>query len=528
MSEGITDRWVMPNGHLFYSPLGLFGFQAEAVATAFYTPGLVGVLDTGLGKTVVSMALAAELFEADAVDLVMHIARRNKIARTEFPADWAQFTSLRVAVYHGTGREKRLARDGVPDVLLTTYETGRADLMRRVRKPGQRGKGSRTDGPLVEALGLRSKRVLWLFDEVARLGNRGSELYQSYEYLLTQLRRGPHAQRVLGLSATPMSVDYEQPFNIGRVVAPTRMPTVAVFEERCTRGRDDYGRYLYKAGAREWFATAFQPLIYRKRYTDPDVASVMPKLVERLLVVTLEPEHASLYKGVSELYGSEVSELTLEQEQKLNMALRLTAAHPAAHLHSDSQLSKTIVAAMGEAGLRAIMSSKSQRLVEELTTLVTGQGAQVLVFTFYARTVLPELARDLREAGFSVATYTGDQSVAENAQALAAFGSGVAQVLLSSDAGSEGLNLPQAHYIIEYESARTFAGRTQRFGRGTRITSGAGFVHGVTMVAEKTIEVGTVRAVVDRNKWQDRLHGDVGAIGHVHAGARRALLQVDS
>jgi len=240
-------RPVLANGRLYFSPLGLFGFQAEAVAQAYFAEGLVGVLDTGLGKTHVSMALAAKLVENDQVDLVIHVAQKNKIDKSEFPADWAQFTALSILVYHGPGRVKRLAKHGVPDVVITTYETGRDDLVTFTGRSGR----ARQDGALMSALGLRDKRVLWLFDEISsKLGNRSSKLYRAYEHVLTAQRRGPHPPRVLGLSATPMSTDFEQSFNLGRIVWPQRMPSVEYFEDELTYGRDDHGRLIYKGGNR--------------------------------------------------------------------------------------------------------------------------------------------------------------------------------------------------------------------------------------------------------------------------------------
>ena len=215
----LAVRPLMSNGKLFHSPLGLFPFQAECVAQAYFQEGLVGVLDTGLGQTIVSMALAAQLIQDDRKDLVLHIAQRNKIDKSEFPADWAAFTSLDTFVYHGPNRKKQLAKRGVPDVFLTTYETAREDLVRFSGKTGR----SREDGPLMDELGLRSKRVLWIFDEIGKLGNRRSKLYRAFEHALVAQRSGPHRPRVLGLSATPMATDFEQPFNIGRIVWPEQI-----------------------------------------------------------------------------------------------------------------------------------------------------------------------------------------------------------------------------------------------------------------------------------------------------------------
>jgi superfamily II DNA or RNA helicase len=512
-SPAAAARPVMDNGRLFHSPLGLFGFQAECVARAYYQDGLLAVCDTGLGKTIISMALAAQLFQDDQVDLVIHVAQKNKIDKSEFPADWARFSSLRTHVYHGTNRGRRLAKAGTPDVLISTYETLREDL---VIFSGRSGR-ARTDGMLVEVLKLRTARVLWIFDEISKLGNRSSKLYRAFEYVLTQQRNHGLPPRVLGLSATPMSTDYEQPFNIGRIVWPARMPSVTYFEDTYTYGRDDHGRLLYKRGAREWFAAQFEPLIYRKRRTDPDVVDQMPRLMEKVLPVDLHPEHRALYEAVGRLYGPDP---TPRQQDLLLMAQRLTAGHPRALLRSGSELAKAVVETLGADRLRAVPSAKTLRLIELLSTL-KAQGDPALVFCAFAETVLPEVAADLVSADLRVGIYTGGQSSSSNEAAKAAFKAGELDVLLSSDAAATGLNLPQAAYVIEYDAASTFALRTQRFGRGLRIDSAKSHVYGLTIVARRTVEVGLLQSMLKRNDLQDELHGDRGAEGHLDAKVRR-------
>jgi superfamily II DNA or RNA helicase len=508
-------RPVMPNGKLFHSPLGLFPFQAECVAQAYFQEGLIGVLDTGLGKTIVSMALAAQLIQDGEVDLVMHIAQRNKIDKSEFPADWAAFTSLDTFVYHGPNRKRQLAkRLEMPDVFVTTYETGREDLVLFSGKTGR----ARADGPLMDALELLDKRVLWIFDEIGKLGNRRSKLYRAFEHVLNVQRSGPHRPRVLGLSATPMSTDYEQPFNIGRITWPDRMPLVSTFEDEYTYGRDDHGRLMYKKGAVTWFAAQFEPLIYRKRRTDPDVVTQMPALMEKIVPVDLGPAQTALYHAVGEIYGPDP---TPWQQDMMLMLQRLVAGHPRALLRSGSDQAKAIVDSVGEEYLRDIPSAKSLRLIELLQTLKS-QGDRALVFSFFAETVIPELAIDLAEAGLQVGTYTGGQSSAENEAAKAAFKDGTLDVLLSSDAGSTGLNMPEAGYIVEYEGASTFTNRTQRFGRGLRINSAKSHVYGLTMVARRTVEVGLLEAMLKRNSLQDTLVGDKGVDGHLGAAQRRS------
>lgn len=520
----------MPNGRLFHSPLGLYTFQAEAVAEAYLYGNRLAVIDRGLGKTVVMMALACQLFEDNEIDLVICVGQGNKIAdRNEFEKDWRDFTSLRVHRYLGTGRVQRLTKalagDGV-DVLMTTYETGKIDLMTRV-KTSKRGKGSRRDGPLVEQLGLRGKRILWVFDEVVKFANRGSELYQAFDYLIGppghgggQLRAGEHRQRALGLSGNPFSSDqYVQSFNVGRLICPDQMPSIGEFDSRFTYGKDDRDMYLYRGEARTEFAPMFQRLIYRKRNSDPDVKAQMPELIEKQIDVTLDPAHRQLYAAIQGLFGKDLDELTDEQKGQLYGALKLALGHPRALLHSDAMLPTAIVRALGADGLAQIPSSKTLRLLDELRAMA---GQQVIVFTFYAETVLPELVADLREAGFRVGTYVGNDAASQRDKE--AFKAGQVDVLVSSDAGARGLNLPEASYVIEYEPSGTFDQRMQRFGRHQRITSGAAHVYGLTLVTKQTVEVGTIRTMLRRNETQDQLLGDEDAEGYMTAGRRKAML----
>lgn len=527
-----TQRTMLPNGRIFMSPLGLFPFQVDAVAYLYLAENRIAVIDRGLGKSVIMCALAAQLFEDDEIDLVICVAQSNKLDKDEFPKDWTEFTSLRVHKYLGTGRVQRLdkaLKTGAVDVLLTTYETGKLELMRRVKTGTKRGKGSRTDGPLVDSLDLRNKRILWIFDECIKLAGRTSELYQAYDYLLGpngKLRRGPHKQRVIGMSANPMSTDYIQSENIGLIVNPDALPNITAFKDQFTYGEDDQGGYLYRKEAREIFAPMFTDrLVYRKRCTDDDVKNIIPQLDELPLIkVKLDPMHEQLYDAVESLYGKLWHELEDVQKGKLASAQKLLLGHPRALLRSDAEIPKLVVQTLGEDVLRAVPSSKTLRLLKELETL---KGKQVLIFTFYADTVLPELVSDLREAGYRVGTYLGKDATSRAAKQ--AFKAGEIDILVSSDAGSRGLNLPEARYIIEYESAATFEKRMQRFGRGQRLVgSEEKFVYGMTMVAANTIEMGSIAKVYKRNDSQDHLLGDKGVAGYLDSSQRRRLLEASA
>lgn len=516
----------LPNGANFHSPLGLYAFQAEDVARAYVRTnpgrdqGVVLVHDTGLGKTVCGMALASMLIEDGVIDQVIVVAEKNKII--DWATEFEQFTTLSARIYHGQGRQNRLLKAGIPHTLISTYDTLRTDLTSMIEVPGRKSK-KMVDGPLMETLGLRGKRVLWVFDEITALKGRGSQRHKAFAYVLKEVRKLAW-QRVIGLTATPIERDIEDTYNIGRITTPARMMTVGTFEETFTRGRDDYGRYHYKPHASEEFGKVFRPVCLIKHKTDEDVRAQFPEQVEKALWVPLEAAHKKFYAAVQEMAVPEDEEISPRAADLSFIALRMTAGHPVSHLHAQNAISRTIVEVIGEQGLRAIPSSKSIELINRLRPVVKGQGEQAIVFSFFGRSVLRAVGDDLRAAGFSVVEYHGGNSLAVNEQAKNTFTSGRAEILLASDAAAKGLNFQNASYVFEYESALTYAMRTQRINRVHRLGSAKASVTCYTLIAKDTLEEPIVRKLLSRNKDHDFVVGGEVEDGYVSADERRSLL----
>jgi SNF2 family DNA or RNA helicase len=530
--EPFVPARSLPNGELYYSPLGLYDFQVDGIAQCLVRTngrdGVAAIWDTGIGKSHLAMGTAAYLFADNLIDLVVVIAERNKLE--EWREDFERYTALSSHKYHGPGREKRLQKAGSVHVFITSYETGRNELL-AYESTGSRGRGHRVDGPLVATLGLRYRRILWVFDEPIKLRKRSSENHRSYYYLLTSLRKGPHHQRVLGLTATPLERDIEDSFNIGRIIAPDEMPAVSRFDELFVAERDHLGRPRFRPGRQQVFAQMFQKFVIRKRKTDPDVIDQFPKKIEESARIPLHPDHGRLYEAVEGLCdppADGVDERTAgqieAQERQLYTLLRMVAGHPAAVLHSTSAMALAVVEEVGAERLRSIKSSKTEWLLGELQKLVRGQGAQVVIFTFFANTVLPEVYQALVDAGYLVSIYKGGS--ATNEQSKRDFKEGRTEILLASDAGARGINLENAQYVIEYESATTFANREQRLNRAHRITSTSPSVTCLTAILENTIEEGLVDLMLARNSAQDILLGDSDdGSAFVTAAQRRQLLR---
>jgi hypothetical protein len=124
----------------------------------------------------------------------------------------------------------------------------------------------------------------------------------------------------------------------------------------------------------------------------------------------------------------------------------MIAAHPMALMGAQGDISRAIAGQVGSAGLRALGSGKTDRLIEYLEPLVLGQGAQAVVFSFFGPTVLPLLKAGLEDAGIRCAVNHGQMADGDRAQQKTDFRAGKYRVFLTSDAGARGINLPEATY----------------------------------------------------------------------------------
>jgi len=135
---------------------------------------------------------------------------------------------------------------------------------------------------------------------------------------------------------------------------------------------------------------------------------------------------------------------------------------------------------------------------------------------------MPALERRL--AGRPVFTYHGGMTIGERDRQLDGFRDypGGA-VMLSSDAGAKGLNMPFVEVIAEYEPASKHSIRVQRSGRGHRLGRTAPLTF-ITFVLESSIEnTSSMTSVLMRNADQDFMLHDDEADGFTTAEDRREL-----
>ena len=118
-----------------------------------------------------------------------------------------------------------------------------------------------------------------------------------------------------------------------------------------------------------------------------------------------------------------------------------------------------------------VPASKWPRLRNEVLApngVVPGGGEQLVVFTEYADTA-EWLTNQLQEAGYPTEMYSGRQTHPEREKIRARFVADDFQVIVSTDAGNEGIDLQSARVLVNWDVPWSLVTLEQRLGRIHRV-----------------------------------------------------------
>ncbi len=135
-----------------------------------------------------------------------------------------------------------------------------------------------------------------------------------------------------------------------------------------------------------------------------------------------------------------------------------------------------LLADMASAGVgtpdpgRASASSKWEPMMGCLAEngIAPGSSKQLVVFTEYGDTA-DWLVGEFRGAGFTAERYAGDVNHEQRAKLQADFMGGRFEVIVSTDAGNEGIDLQAAHVLVNWDIPWSLVRLEQRMGRIHRI-----------------------------------------------------------
>ena len=476
----------------------LYPYQVTAAAKIVDTKSLLVAFEQGLGKTPLTITALEQLMDAENITntVLVVVLSSLKYQWVDELKDWAPHSSA--VVVGGTPKQRQK--------IYADIESGAEVYDYVIVNYGLVVKDYEFFGS------LRWGAVVC--DEVSAIKNFRSKRSKA----LKSLAR--HAPVRIGLTGTPMANGKpEEIFSIMEFVYPRVLGRFDTFDskfiKRNQRGWPVGHRNLPELHRR------LEPVMVRKRQADPDVRPYLPKVYDMpptqvafdratnhlyrviaqntldLLAEAAERYGNSWSFNVAAHYGRE-GERVQEDPEELAMrgeimsrvqAMRMLCSHPQTLLVSAAKYRARLAAMAADGSLPAgggseyayvlkesgllkpsMKSPKLEAVVQRIKDHLSIDDANKVVLFSTFRDVIPLLDEAL--SAYSPQQFHGGMNDKAKERAKKTFQTDPAcRVLISSDAGGYGVNLPQANLLINYDLPWTSADALQRNSRIIRASS---------------------------------------------------------
>ena len=374
-----------------------------------------------------------------------------------------------------------------------------------------------------EALG---NNYMISFDECVAFKSRKAKTHFACAYL------AEYAKRVYGLSATIIKNGLEEVYGIYAVVVPGLFGNITKFKD--TFCQQKMMRLIINGKPRmipkivgyknlEQFKKILDPYFLLRR--KEDVASELPKLISKKIILEMEPEQRTLYKEALNgiLYeeklkreyfeigdlmrNGDTSEKTVRRYNELKVKYDQFMTTEGKKRGKLAALTYCQMVSDGPDLLNQPGESSKKIELERLLTeeLVT---EKIIIFTRF-KTAIPALEVVCEHKYIPYAKITGDVSAQERDQARLRFTNDpTCRVMFITTAGSASLNLQSAGVIIFYDTPWSYGDLVQTIGRAQRIGSLQEHVLLIHLINKGTIDVRVMAKVSDKKDLSDSILGN--------------------
>jgi SNF2 family DNA or RNA helicase len=294
---------------------------------------------------------------------------------------------------------------------------------------------------------------LVIIDEAHRVKRRGSSSWKLVD--------GLRSRFLLLLTATPIETELEELYQLVTLLKPGQFATPAAFRRRFVDPASPTSPKNREA-LRELLGEVMV------RNTRASSGLKLPPRYVSTVVVDPDADERALYAATMSALRAAIEPRT---RRTAGLLLLEAGSSPAAVRGTLDKVGGDTAFAAIAAAARVDETRKGRALVEIVRS---GGAAQVLVFTRYRATARWLVALLARERVSHTAVH-GDLSGADKQAALAAFRAGEAQVLISTDVGSEGHNLQHCHRLVNFDLPwnpmviEQRIGRLHRFGQTSEV-----------------------------------------------------------
>jgi len=479
---------------------GLFPYQVQGFNFLKEKSGAVAMWSTGTGKTVLASALLKYRLDRKDFDTAWFVVRSHNKVNTQ--RTLKRLTGIDSIIIDGDKRKRKklyeqMSESDEPVVVITNYEKFRVDEELLI--------------PLFEG------RVFCIWDEMpTKLKTRTTKLYKSVcSCLYTCKTPQVNAERVrpeslyqLMLSATPIENDPEDWFNCVRLLDPTVYGTVKDFRNEFVASYNWFDRSKPEVWHRlDKMGLMASSICHQVDKTDPDIASQFPEVIETPVYIDWDETDRKIYDKFAQevakadddeinvLAAIGVMQMLCDAPTMVNNSAARRQAFEEAYEAFLEEGGKMPTVTGSEAAMRLLtalggkLTDERHSKLETLRQLIVEDhpNEKIVVFSAFNDGLMPILEAKLTEWEVSYVRYNGSPD--EKQAAHDAFSADPdIQVFLSSDAGSDSINLEQASVVIHYDLPWKWSTLIQRQNRIHRVTSGFQTVTFYTLLMANSVE----------------------------------------
>lgn len=506
------------NGFLPFQLQGFNYLRNEA------NKGGYAVWSTGTGKTALIAALIKQHMNVEQkYDLALVVVKKNNKYDMQKKLD--QLGDIGSIIIEGPLRVRNVQGDWMPGkrekiyeqiatwqqaqipvVVITNYEKFRDDIDRFKTMIGDH-------------------RLLVFWDEMpTKLSNRETVLYDSVRSVLFDskgktIKWGdfrPSGLRQYGLSATPVENTPVGLLNQIRLIDPDVWPTIKGWEKQFVAGRSFFSKEPETFRDLDRIGLEIEFMTHQVDKEDPDIAAMFPRFIEEAIYIDWGSDRAYYDKLVD--IAKRLAEDAKEGKGKAFNALQVigslqmicdapsmintSAEHrdvfddlvaeteiEGEELHLGGLTTGSEAAQMLADELRKPLvdtySGKLDKLHEILC--VKHPDEKVIVFATWADYIFPILGAKFKEWGVTYETFRGTDKQRQEAKDRWR-ANPETRVFLSSDAGSDSIDLPEASVVVHYNLPWSYAKIIQRQNRAHRINSWHECVRAYTLLMAHSVE----------------------------------------
>lgn len=532
---------------------GFLNFQVQGFNKLKGVDGAVAQWSTGTGKSVLAAGLTKYHEQKDNFDICFYVVKAHNKVNTA--RGLLALAGIESVVLDGTidKREKiylevmdRLER-GEKTVVITNYEKFRDDFVEWVPPPrfldekghlkrDRKGKEVKPKSEeyipkLVSWIEPVLESRLWIvWDEMpTKLKSRTSRVYRAVTKCLYRTNppatdwnmRRPAELRQVMLSATPIENDPEDWYNCVRLLDPRVYGTVSNFRDEFVAYYDHFDSSKPK-GWRNLDVIALRAahLVHQVDKRHPEIAAQFPEVIPDVRIIDWDPRDRRIYDkltkelvkqiddedGIPILAAIAVMQMLCDAPAIVNdsAALRLAYEESVEAFSGDEEDAPEVQGTKGALALLEALDGKKltndhhTKLIE-LHNVLTKEfpNEKTVVFSALNQSLMPTLEALLTEWGVTYVRYEGTTKQKQDAEDRFKSDPSI-QVFLSSDKGSDSINLEVARVVVNFNGPWKWTTEEQRVNRIHRITSTFGSVYFITFEMHDSID--TRKAVVRARK----------------------------